>query len=152
MSLRGSRARSPRKTETCSLCYADPLSTNTTFSRSSSLLPHAHARDRTRTYRNVQTLSFCSRLHHDTTFKLVVAHPAIVRIPVARITYFWFPPRRISTTLFFDRGFDINTLYPREYITGLPSNTHTNALRPPTIRRCSTGIYAIVIYDIANYF
>jgi len=114
----------------------DPLSSSSTFSQSSSIcLTHTRG-DRARMCSQKRTSVqsfFCSRLHHDTTFKLVVAHPPIVS-PRAS-SHLSFSPRRISTWLFFDGGFDIDMLYPREYITGLPSNTHTNALRPPTIRR-----------------
>lgn len=102
--------------------------------RFSSCLTHTR-RNHTRIYRSVHTnillLTTLLRYHFH---RLVVAHPPIVRSP-SRTSFLSFLPRHISTTwLFFDGGFDIDTLYPREYITGLPSNAHTNALHPQYIR------------------
>lgn len=46
----------------------------------------------------------------------------------------------VDAVIFRWGRFDIDTLYPREYIIGLPSNTHMNALRPPAGRRPSRSL------------
>lgn len=70
-----------------------------------------------------------------TTIPLSSSRPPLVRVfPFARIIYFFLDAYR-RRSYFSMRRFDIDTLYPREYIIGLPSNTHTNALRPTAGRR-----------------
>lgn len=144
MSLRSSRTQFPWKTETCAPCIDRPPA-STTFSRLSFFLPHAHARkshtDVQKRTNVVLLLATSPRYHFQARSRSSYDHS----FPPSRASsHFSFSPRRISTAwLFFDGGFDIDTLYHREYITGLPSNIRTRmhyapqfAVRDGYIRDC----------------
>lgn len=148
---------SPRKTETRSF----PAQTESLLSRGlfPSRLPFClcdvHAREsHTDVYRSIQTSSFYPRLHYDTTFKLVVAHPPIVRSP-RRAHH---PTARSTLDAYLRRGyFSMEDSTSIRYILantlpGVAEQYAHECITPTPNPPGSTGIYAIVIYDIANYF
>jgi len=91
---------------------------------------------------------FCSRLHHDTTFKLVVAHPRIVRSPITSS----YPSTHIYDVVIFRwRIRHRYVILLRIHYRVAEQYAH-ECITPTHNSPGSTGIYAIVIYDIANYF
>lgn len=82
---------------------------------------------------SAQTSSFRSWLHRDTTLKTPILHPRHSFVPLRASTTLLVshPTTRMPTTwLFFDGRFDIDTLYPREYITGLPKQYTRECITP----------------------
>lgn len=150
MSLRASRVRSLRKIENLlAFCMAR------IFPNRISPRMYAHIHNNT-SYRNPQisSLFVTSPYHFQAPYSL---RPPARSIFIARIIHFSrFPPRRKTTTVVIFR-WRIRHRYvisPRIHYRVAEQYTHEciTSTHDTLAASLSMDIYAIVIYDIANYF